>query len=102
MSEKKQRPRDKGTDGFRGDWAGRYVGDPLLAYSPRLFCRAAGISLTLLYTLWRKGQGPPFKYVASRRLILIKDAEAWMKQLPNTTPENITARMNKRNNRRAA
>jgi hypothetical protein len=31
-----------------------------IAYSPRQFCRAAGISISLLYTLWREGRGPKF------------------------------------------
>lgn len=75
---------------------------PALAYSPRQFCRAANISMSLLYTLWREGDGPKFRYAGSRRLIPIKDAEAWMKQLPNTTPENITARINKRKRKDAA
>ena len=75
---------------------------PALAYSPRQFCRAAGISVSLLYTMWRASDGPKFRYAKGRRLIPIKDAEAWINRLPNTIPKNITARMNKRNNRRAA
>lgn len=69
---------------------------PTLAYSPRQLCRAAGISLSLLYAMWRDGDGPKYRYAGSRRLILIKDAEEWMKGLPTEQPENIRQRIAKR------
>jgi hypothetical protein len=69
---------------------------PTLAYSPRQLCRAAGISISLLYQMWRDGDGPKYRYAGSRRLILIKDAHEWMKYLPTEQPENIRQRIAKR------
>jgi hypothetical protein len=67
-----------------------------IAYSPRQFCRAAGISISLLYTLWREGRGPKFRYALGRRMITGKDATAWLENLPTEAPDNIRARMEKR------
>jgi hypothetical protein len=73
-----------------------------IAYSPRQFSRAAGISISLLYTLWREGRGPKFRYAMGRRMITIKDATAWLEKLPDEAPPNIRARMEKRRKRGAA
>ena len=59
---------------------------PTLAYSPRQLCRAAGISISLLYQMWREGDEPKYRYCGSRRLILLKDANEWMKYLPTEQP----------------
>jgi hypothetical protein len=85
--KKPERARDKGQDGYRGDWLKR--GEGPLAYSPKGLCRAAGISLTLLYDAWSKGIGPPFARLNSRRIISHADAVAWLEQLKAaTTPES--------------
>jgi hypothetical protein len=57
----------------------RYVLPPgALCYSPRQFASAAGISVSLLYDLWKKNKGPPFKMLNTRRVIEAEEGRAWL------------------------
>ena len=94
MEEKPQRRRDKGLDGFRGDWGKRGDAQSVpLAYSPKQLCRVVGISLTLLYEAWKQDKGPKYARLNSRRIITHDDAMEWLDELKAaTTPETEKAR----------
>jgi len=47
------------------------------AYSVAEFCEGYGISKTMLYALWSKGQGPNRMDLGERTLISVQAAEAW-------------------------
>jgi hypothetical protein len=52
--------------------------DGRFALSPREFAAVAGISVTLLYRLWREGRGPPSKMLFKRRVIEVEGGRKWL------------------------
>ena len=53
--------------------------DPLtLALRPSAAAKASGISLGMLYRLWREGDGPPYIRVGADRRVLIDDLRDWL------------------------
>jgi hypothetical protein len=51
--------------------------DDLDAFSVEEFCQRHGISRAFLYLLWRRGDGPCFMQVGTRRLISREAAGEW-------------------------
>jgi hypothetical protein len=49
------------------------------AYSVQEFCTRHGISRAYLYLLWKRGAGPRFMQVGTRRLISKEAAADWRK-----------------------
>ena len=47
------------------------------AYSVQAFCKEYSISRSMLYALWRDGEGPAYFKVGNRRLISAQAADAW-------------------------
>ena len=48
------------------------------AYTVREFCELYSFSRSELYTLWARNEGPRFKRIGQRKIIiLVDDAEEW-------------------------
>jgi hypothetical protein len=52
-----------------------------LSYSPREFAGAAGISPSLLYQMWRDGNGPPSRKLGKRRVIEAEAGRRWLAEV---------------------
>jgi hypothetical protein len=52
-----------------------------IAYSPKELAQAAGISLSLLYKMWREGKGPKYALIHKRRVIRCTVADEWLQSL---------------------
>jgi hypothetical protein len=51
-----------------------------IAYTPREFAKLCGFSWSLLYQLWRQGEGPPFKQIGKKKRIIEHEAGlAWLR-----------------------
>jgi hypothetical protein len=51
------------------------------AYGVEAFCKRHGFSRAYLYLLWRRGEGPRFMQVGTRRLISKEAAAEWRKTM---------------------
>jgi hypothetical protein len=51
------------------------------AYGVDDFCKRHGISRAYLYLLWRRGQGPHFMQLGTRRLISKEAGSDWRKAM---------------------
>ena len=51
-----------------------------LGYKPREFAQAIGLSVWLLYRLWRDGEGPPYKVVGNHRIIEVEAGRRWLQE----------------------
>jgi hypothetical protein len=51
------------------------------AYGVDVFCKNHGISRAFLYLLWRRGTGPRFMQVGTRRLISKEAACDWRRSM---------------------
>jgi predicted DNA-binding transcriptional regulator AlpA len=59
----------------------RLVGlEAAIAYSPYQLAHVGGISLSLLWKLWREGKGPKYARLGTRRVIPRSIAEEWLRQ----------------------
>jgi predicted DNA-binding transcriptional regulator AlpA len=56
------------------------MGDDKDAYSVEEFCRRHGISRAYAYLLWRRGEGPRFMRLGTRRLISREAAADWRQE----------------------
>ena len=54
--------------------------DNNLTYTIYEFCELERISRSHLYSLWKKGRGPTFYRVGSRRRISQQSREAWQRE----------------------
>lgn len=51
------------------------------AFSIQKFCEAHAISRSMLFQLWKAGQGPAVMKIGRRTLISREAAEAWRRQM---------------------
>jgi hypothetical protein len=58
--------------------------DPKDAYGVQEFCDRNGISRAFLYQLWRRGDGPRFLQLGTRRLISKEASADWRRSLEQT------------------
>ena len=58
--------------------------DPKDAYGVQEFCDRNGISRAFLYQLWRRGDGPRFLQLGTRRLISKEASADWRRSLKQT------------------
>jgi predicted DNA-binding transcriptional regulator AlpA len=49
-----------------------------LGLSPREFAAAAGLSIAMLYKLWRQNKGPPSTRLGTRRVIEVEQGRKWL------------------------
>jgi hypothetical protein len=57
------------------------------AYGVEAFCKRHGFSRAYLYLLWRRGEGPRFMQVGTRRLISKEAGADWRRSLEQTPPK---------------
>jgi hypothetical protein len=58
--------------------------EPKDAYGVQEFCDRNGISRAFLYLLWRRGDGPRFLQLGTRRLISKEAGADWRRSLEQT------------------
>ena len=51
-----------------------------LAFTVREFAKECRISAAMLYRLWKKGKGPPYRMIGNRRIIERETGLAWLRE----------------------
>lgn len=64
---------------------------PELFYRVPELARMLGVTTVTLYNYWRRGEGPPYRHLGRRRVILKEDAHRWIASLPKRRPETPAA-----------
>jgi hypothetical protein len=49
-----------------------------IGLSPREFAAATGLSVAMLYKLWRQNKGPPSRKIGTRRIIETDAGKRWL------------------------
>jgi hypothetical protein len=60
------------------------------AYGIDAFCKRNGISRAYLYLLWKRGDGPRYMQVGSRRLITREAGAVWRHQMEQRAKGPVT------------